>query len=434
MVGIVRPGGSVAAQGRHDVVPAHQVGVPTDVLDGRAADLGCPFRGLLDAIVLSHEVVVEVLVERSIGGHVVGVEAHAVRVEEVPVHHRALLGFVRLQHLVGDRQQEGRVGAGADPDPFRVEVRRGCVVLGAHEDEFGAALLGLVEVVRVGSGRCHRHVHAVQHDMVGVHEVRPVVLFADADVGKAAGCRVIAGGSPGKRSRAGNPSAQCVEHLAYGRAEPRSRDDDGLVAVVLYGVGDLVGDEPDGLVPADALPFVDAAQLFLASGEGLPVRALHGVLQAVGAEGVLPMRASSRAGAQLRAGHRIGGDVVGFLPHDHAVDDVDLVLAHAAAVVVAGSGHPLPFDGGIEFPIHRRRGGFRLGLLQLVFRLAAYQRQARHGRRARSHERTPGDAAVRLLHAHAIPLFLSSQSSPFGAKALAEASRRFSPLHLSSGN
>ena len=92
------------------------------------------------------------------------------------------------------------------------------------------------------------------------------------------------------------------------------------------------------LVPRDALPHVAAAQGVVARTARLPVLALHGVTQAVGAAYELTQAVALDAAALLGKVGGVGVAVVGLLAHHQAVDHVGLV--DAAAVGRSSSSRP----------------------------------------------------------------------------------------------
>lgn len=108
-------------------------------------------------------------------------------------------------------------------------------------------------------------------------------------------------------------------------------EDDGLGAVLLLDVEEGVGDEVDGLVPADALPLVLAAVLRVA---------LHRVEQAVLVVGHLGHVEAADAQAPL---------VVRVLRVALDLDELPVLVGveqHAAAVVAAGAGPRTPSRDG----------------------------------------------------------------------------------------
>lgn len=148
-------------------------------------------------------------------------------------------------------------------------------------------------------------------------------------------------------------AAQLVEHILQLRAGVAA-DHDGAVAVLGVDAVDLLRDHLAGLVPGDALPFVLAAQFAVdvIAAAGLPVHALQGVLDAVGAEQVLALRAAARTGALLRQLEGVVVGIVGFHAHHHAIHRVGAQHAAAAAAVVpAGHGYPLAVQVRIELRV-----------------------------------------------------------------------------------
>ena len=189
-------------------------------------------------------------------------------------------------------------------------------------------------------------VAAVQNDVVGVGKV--VLVGRHHQVG------MIAPAVHAQRLGLERPAAERfglgVVHRAADDGEHRrcrgpapTVADDGVLPILAVDALELVGHVRERLIPADALPFVAAAQLAMGvlAAAGLPVLALHGVLQAVAVVHLLAQRAPAQAAALLRAIPAILAAVVGFLAHHHAVYHVAHVVAHLVAVLMAMDGHPL---------------------------------------------------------------------------------------------
>ena len=150
-------------------------------------------------------------------------------------------------------------------------------------------------------------------------------------------------------------------------------DQNARRAVRLVDLFQFVGHVADSLVPADALPFVDAAQLFLTAAR-LPVLALERILDTVGAEDVLLLAAPAQASPDLRELDAVLMRVVGFLPHDHAVFHQHLVEAPAAAIVPARGGNPRAFGQRRLLDAVRRRVLDRLDLVRATCQARNRQR------------------------------------------------------------
>ena len=189
-------------------------------------------------------------------------------------------------------------------------------------------------------------VAAVQDDVVGVRHV--VLVGSHHQVGVVAPAvhaqRLGLEGPATERLRLG------VVHRAADDGEHRGRRgpaptiaDDGVLAVFAIHALELVGNVGKRFVPADALPFVAAAQLAMRifAATGLPMLALHGILQAVTVVDLLAQRASAQAASLLRAIPAVLACVVGFLPHNHAIHNVSQVRAHLVAILMAVNRHPL---------------------------------------------------------------------------------------------
>ncbi len=186
----------------------------------------------------------------------------------------------------------------------------------------------------------------MEHDEVGVEHVEAVVAIArivggDADGG--GGVEVV-GTMRGGVGDGAMPAVGQKRREGVGRAV--GSDEEGLVTVLLLDGLELVGHIVDGLVPADAFPFVLAAQIAVGI-VGAPVLALHGVLKAVDAEALLLLGLAAHASALLRVVEGILVRVVGLLADNGAVFNHDLVHATSAAVVPTGGRYPFAVLGGV---------------------------------------------------------------------------------------
>ena len=345
LLGVVVTGGSPGREQGNLVVLAQDAGDLTQGVSRRAADGLGPFRGLRGAVVFALHVAEEVLVVLGVGRHMLSVEAHAAAVEEVPVDQAAVL--ILLEHDVRHSEHGGHIGARADRNPLRVKDVRGVGVDRVEQDELGAVLLPGLRVVGRVAQRGPGRVVAEGHDVLAVEHVQTVVV---AVVVVAAVAPAEHGGREPAAPGAGLPSGQVVDAQLAQHVGAGAGAEDGVVAVGLVDALDLISDVLSGLVPGDALPLVLTAQVAVRLAR-LPVLALHRVLEAVKTAGLILLAPAAQAGALLTVHVVVGIEVVGALAQDHAVLDVRAHQALAAAVVRAGSGHPLAafqygFSGG----------------------------------------------------------------------------------------
>ena len=396
---VLRP---VAARSREVVEHPHVAGFADlareirDLFHRNAADVRRPLSCFRLAVVDALHVIAEVHVLLEVIGLVVGVEAHRVLVEEVPVDDVAFL-FVEAKHLGGHAQHERRVRAGADGNPVRVEHLRGSRVDGIDRDELDPRLLGAKVMVARRARSRPSGIRRVEHDGVGVEHVGAVVAGARIGAGDAdGGVRVQQ--VRAVRRRVGDGRMAPVGQKRRERvARAIAAEEERLVAVLFLDGLELAGDVVDGLVPADALPFVLAAQLSVGV-LGRPALALHGVLQAVRAEALLLLGLAAHAAALLRVVRAVLVRVVRLLTNDRAVLHHHLVHAAPAAVVPARGSHPCAAVGRI---------GGQLVLVSGVearFRGAPRRRQGGSARRHRGGG--PEKAATRYVlrfDAHDIP-------------------------------
>ncbi len=341
-------GSRIAVEEYHLVFLASQLGIPSDVLHGRSADFACPFRGFRHAVVFTQNVVAVVLVGGGVVGHGLGREAYRAFVHEVPVDDVALF-VIQTDHLVDDTQQKRRVRAGTNADPPCAQLRGRHVVAGTHVDEFGACILGVVQPVHAGMLR-PSGVAAVQHNGVGVGQV--IFVRPHHDVGVVA---------PGIQAQCLGLESPTTERLRLGVVHRATDDgehgrrgspaptvaDDGILPVLLVYALQLVNNVGERIVPADAFPFVLAAQFAMGSlaAAGLPVLALHGILDAVDVVHLLAQGAPAQAAALLRTVEAVLAGVVGLLAHHHAIHHIPHVQAHLVAILMAVDGHPFALPG-----------------------------------------------------------------------------------------
>lgn len=170
-----------------------------------------------------------------------------------------------------------------------------------------------------------------------------------------------------------------------------------LVAVLLLDGLELIANVTDGLIPADALPFVLAAHLAVRALRR-PSLALDGILQAIGAEALLLLRLAAHATALLRIIERVFVRIVGLLANYRAIFDHNLVHATATAVVPARCRRPFAALRGID------GHALCVGGLKAGFRRAA----------GRSQTATPAiTAAEALKKPRREMLFVLTVGSPF---------------------
>ncbi len=279
------------------------------------------------------------------------VPAHAMRAQE------RLVGFTVLDELVDQSRAQGRVGARAYGQPL-VGMRAGGLVQAVVDvDDLAPARLHTLAHLRelptlVGAAHTRLGRAVAEHDdqvrvpgrLAKRRGVDVVVgrkgrgLLAERLVDLRLG--VYVGAAPvhvghdhlqhvrGVVGALVHETAEQAEQPVVGRLARRAVharrvvDEDGLRAVVLVDLLQLVVDGLDRLVPADALELALAALS----------RALHGVQQAVRVVHPAAQAASAQAGARLEV---VVAYVVGLHVGDLAVAHVPLEDAIAPAVDVA---------------------------------------------------------------------------------------------------
>ena len=132
---------------------------------------------------------------------------------------------------------------------------------------------------------------------------------------------------------------------------------DAAIPIGLFDAGDLVGNVVERLVPADALPLVNAAHIAVGilATTRLPMLALHGVFDAVGREDVHSTSTSAQARAVLRVVLVVFVSIIRFQPDDGSVLHKRFQSALASAVCPADDRQP-SFILGCG-PVFRRRFG-----------------------------------------------------------------------------
>ena len=311
-----------------------------DGLDRRTADVGSPGGVLHDAVVLALEVIAEVdvvLHVRSLGA--LGVEAHGVLLEEVPVNDVAFFS-VQAQHFAGDAQQQRGIRTGADRHPLGVQRLSGSGEHRVDGDELRAVFLRAHIVRDRGARSGPRRVAGQEHEGIRVEHVVAVVVRAEAVAAHADGLmHVEQVGAVRGGVRNGGVAAEMHQRNILAVGAPGTGDE-RLVAVLFLDGDVLVGDVLDRLIPGNALPLVLAAHLAVRVLRR-PALALHRILDTIRAEALLLLRLAAHAAALLRIINRVRVGIVSLLTNNDAILDEDLVHALAAAVMPAGSRNPL---------------------------------------------------------------------------------------------
>ena len=382
---IATSGGEVVKQ-PHVLLLADLASEPRDLLNGNAADGRRPLGVVLHAVVLSFQVIGEVDVFLQVFRLVVGVETDGVLVQKLPVDDVAL-GLVQADHLGSDAQQERRVGAGADGNPLGIEHLGGCRVDRVDGDELDARFLRADVVVARRAGGRPRRIGRVEHDGVCVQHVGTIVAHARVGAGNADGVGGIQKiGTMGSGVGGAGVPAPCQKRRKR-EARAVASQQKRLVAVLLLDGLELIANVADGLIPADALPFVFAAHLAVRVLRR-PGLALDGILQAIGAEALLLLRLAAHTTALLRVIERVFVRVVGLLANHGTIFDHDLVHATAAAVVPARRRRPFSALRGID------GHALCVGGLKTGFRRAAGRSQTRdasHNSSRSTQETTTGN-------------------------------------------
>ena len=336
LVGVIGAGAGPGGENRDIVVLAENPGDLPKRVGRDPGDGFRPFGCLGHAVVLAPQIVEEVLIRLHIRGHVILVLTQAAAIQEVPVNERTVL--VLFQHHIGHRHHRGHIGARPDGDPLRVKNGSAVGVDRVEDDELDPGLLPLDGIVGgVAQGRPGRIV-AESHHIVAVQEIQTVVVAVIVVAAVAPADR--AGCIPGSPGACG-PGVHIVDvQLVQQAVRLTAQGENGVVAVGAVDALHLVMDVGGRFVPGDALPLVDASQ-FRMRVAGCPVLALHGILQAVQASGLILLGIASEAGSLLAVHLIIGVEVVGALTDNHAVLHIGTDQALAAAVMPARSRDPL---------------------------------------------------------------------------------------------
>ena len=337
-----------------------------DGLLRHARDVGRPRRGLGRAVgTLAQDVgLVGRPGRRSLGQGVL-VVADAVGVEEVLVHQ--VLG----DHDVGHGVHEGGVGAGADGDPL-VGVGGGAGREARVDDHHARAALldGVDHVPGVAGARgaVLGEVVAKQHDELGVGQVA-------CQVARALAVHVGQGVLGLRRAVAAAQREEAAVYVDEPHEEVADvlRDDaggrghgNGLGPVGVQHAPVVLGDDVDGLVPADALELAAAAL----------AHALERVVEAVGVVDPLAHGATAQAGAQLVVAERVVAGGVRLDPGDLVVLHVQAQGAAAVAVDRAVA----PDDLLLAVRLNAGCGGRVLRICRLAHHIACGQSEARRAR------------------------------------------------------
>ena len=256
---IAASGGEVMEQ-PHVLLLADFACEPGDFLNGDAADSGRPLGVVLHAVVLSFQIVDEVNVFLQVFGLVLSIETDGVLVQELPVNN-VTLSLVQADHLGSDAQQERRVGASADGNPLGIEHLGRSRVNRVDSDELDARFLSADVVIARRAGGRPCGIRRVKHDGVGVQHVGAVVAHACVGARNADGVGGVQKvGAMRRGVRGAGVSTPCQKRRKR-EARTVASQQECLVAVLFLDGLELVADVADGLIPADALPFILAAHL-----------------------------------------------------------------------------------------------------------------------------------------------------------------------------
>src|SRR5690606_3237473 len=206
-----------------------------------------------------------------------------------------------------------------------------------HDDLRAGRLLGFEVVVGRVAAAAPDRVCAPEDNLLGVAVIHAVIGIARAARHVDRGLR------PGTL-RDGSPVFHRATQLAQHRAAAHAREDRFVAMLVKNALG-FVCDQVERFVPRDPDPLVTTAQLALAAGAGLPVLALHRILDPVGAENLPALRAATRAATLLRVIGAVFVVVIRLLPDNNTILHQDLIDTAPAAVMPARDGNPFPFRG-----------------------------------------------------------------------------------------
>ena len=335
LFGVIGAGAGPGGENGNIVVLAEDARNLAQGIGGDAGNLFRPFRRLGNAVIFAAQIVEEVLVRLHIIGHVILVLAEAAAIQEIPVDEGAVL--ILFQHHIGHCHHGRHIRTRTDGNPLRVQNGGGVRIDRIEDHKLDPRLFPLDGIVRrVAQGGPGR-VIAEGHNIVAVQEIQAVVVavvvvaaVAPAD---RAGC---VPGTPG----GGRPGVQIVDVQFVQQAVCLSAQrEDGIVAVGAVDALHLIVDQGCGLVPGNALPLIDAAQLSVRIPRG-PVLALHGIFQAVQASRLILLGIAAQAGPLLTVDLIVGAEVVRALTDDDAILDTGADQTLAAAVVPAGRRDP----------------------------------------------------------------------------------------------
>ncbi len=335
----VAASGGEVMQHPHVVLHADFACKPGDFLHRHTANLGSPRGVVLHAVILAFQVVQEVHVFLQVGWLVIGIEAHRVFIQEVPIDD-ATLGLVEAHHLRRNAQQKRGVSTRANRNPLGIQHlgRRG--VNGVDGDELHTGFLSANVVIAWRTSGRPCGIRSVEHDCVGIQHVGTIVAYAS--VGSRNTDSVSSVQKIGTMRSGISRVQMAAPCQKRGKSQTRAvaAQQKCTVAVLFLDGLELVANILDGLVPANALPLITAAQVAVGVFRG-PVLALQGVLDTVSAEALLLLSLTTHAAALLRVIERVLMRIVSLLTHHGAVFDHDLVHAAAAAVVPACRRYPL---------------------------------------------------------------------------------------------
>ena len=370
--------------GDHRALRGHRAREVLDLARGYAGDGGGPGGVLGLSVGGAEEVVLE------------GVEADGVGVEE------ALVVEVLAEQGVHHAEGEGDVGVGFDLDPVGVEVARGVVVERVDGDDRDPGVLQIRPLPGVVADRAHAAVHErigrPDHDLLRVR-------FQD---GPVRAVRVARPGDPGEdhRQRAGGVAADEARRAAV---EVEELLEHGFVAVEVGVVG-----APGALGGVErfvAVGALDALHLVGDEGEGVvPADADEVALAALGAVAVLAF------GEEVAADHGVADARLVVQPVGHRLDPgaVEDLLRQRADV-----GDPAVLHRGE----HRAQGGVHHHLADAP--LAGFL-QSGHGLRQDRRDAEAGERGPRALEEHAASELL--HASPLGRRRSSAARLTVPPL------
>ena len=277
------------------------------------------------------------------------VVAHAVGVQEVEIH------LVVHDPLMSDSTHQRGIGAGTNRQPLLRMSRRGLVQAIVDVDNAAAAALHrLANAREVPYDVSAAHTRFSRAVAKHYHQVACALGFGHrAGIDRVIGAKRRSGNAQrlvvavvvqvvGTAVHVGHHALQHVRRIVVQRVQPATQDVqqavgriarhrvhtrtvgtvDGLVAIGVDGVLQLIGDGLDSLIPANGLEFSLAALS----------HSFHRLRQAIGMVQPATHRAAAQAGTRLEVGIT---RVVGFHVDDLPVAHVPLEHAATAAVHVA---------------------------------------------------------------------------------------------------